>query len=170
LAVIDNDLRTLMKSSHFRKDIIADVLSIDWPTQTIILRNFIYTDILSDKRSAVRVELDDPTPVIVRYEEGGEAMGRLHDLSVVGLALIMPDDYEIVPDTKVQLSIRLPIIGQPGFHDLAIEGVYLKTIQTSQHVKHIFMITLDRRSENMFSQFISQRQLELVKELKEMCH
>lgn len=169
LAVLENDMRTLMKSSHFRKDIIADVMSIDWRTEIVILRNFIYTDILSEKRSAVRVDLDDPTPVIVSYEEGKETIGRLNDLSVEGLALLMPDDCVIDPETKVNLNIRLPIIGQQGFHDLTIEAVFLKTIQTSQHLKHIFMISLDRRSENLFCHFISQRQLELVKELKEIC-
>lgn len=145
----------------------ANVLYVNVRRQAATLNKFFFADILAERRSAIRLELEPPTDASFQF--GGESLpGSLINLSMHGAALLSdaPPPSEEPFDTTLQF--KLPNIIQNTFSLAKASGRYLGTTELEASKVFRFSMTPDSTLEQQISQYIFQRQVEIIRELKEM--
>jgi len=158
--VISFEKITVLKSSHFKRDVIANVNYVNVEKSRIILSTFSYAVVRADRRMSVRVELDEPLTASF-FHSKGSLKGKLVDMSLTGVSLSVATDPGITASEEGELDILLPK------DSTTVPAKLLKTMNTSDGCRLIFEITPSRTSEVSISQYIFRRQLEIIKELKD---
>jgi len=165
--VMGKTLKTFIASCNFRKHILADVFILTPRQQEVSLRNFIFTEVLSTRRNYIRIDMDEPTDIKLTIDNK-VVIGKLLDISLVSVAVALPDNIEIEHGTTVGLKMRLPAPGGITFVDMSAEAVFFKKIDTLHCSKHIFLLKESKLNEPILSQYMVQRQMEIMKEIKEL--
>jgi hypothetical protein len=158
--VISFEKVTVLKSSHFRRDVIATVNYVNVEKSRVILSNFSYAVVRAERRMSVRVELSDPIYASFSWE-GGTVSGKLHDMSLTGIAVNIVEEPDLSPSQKGELSVTLPI------GTIAVPASLLKILTVEGGVRLVFEIEVTRATESSISQYLFRRQVEIIKELKE---
>ena len=158
--VIARDKVTILKSVHFPRDVVANVTYVNVEKSKVVLSNLGYCIVRADRRMSVRVELGislKASFVTPQYD----VEGTLHDMSVTGMSIKVPGDPGIPLTEKGELSIELPT----GL--TTVPASLLKVIPDGTGCRLAFETTPSRAAELNISQFIFQRQVEIIKELKD---
>jgi c-di-GMP-binding flagellar brake protein YcgR len=114
----------------------------------------------ADRRLSVRVELTDP--VYATFTSPTTTVsGRLHDMSVTGIAFTVDTDPGIAISEAGTVTVTLPI----GL--VSLPAALLKVTPQEEGVRLAFQIEPNRESEEQISRYIFQRQVEIIKELKD---
>jgi hypothetical protein len=158
--VISFDKFTVLKSSHFPHDVIANVNYVNVEKCRVILSNFRYAVVRAERRMSVRVELSEPIYASFT-SENGTLGGRLHDMSLTGIAINVLEEPGIPLSEKGELSVTLPI------GTIAVPASLLKILTVDEGYRMIFEIEATRATELSISQFLFRRQIEIIRELKE---
>jgi len=161
--VMKNDNSTLIKSKYFHNELGVHCYAayVNVPKKTVILHNFAYAQIRAERREAVRVKVIDAQAVTFSYGEVS-IEGALVDISGTGISILSP----VAPATTADQSglLYFSLMGIP----LAVPGVFVRTVASGNngHIC-IFQMKPDRRSDTVVGQFIYQRQVEIIQELKD---
>ena len=158
--VISFEKVTVLKSSHFVRDVIANVNYVNVDKSRIILSHFSYALVRADRRMSVRVELSEPIYATFTHEDLS-ARGRLHDMSLTGISINVTADPHIPLTERGELSVSLPS------DVISVPATLLKVAPTIDGFRLIFEIEATRSTELNISQYIFKRQLEIIKELKD---
>ncbi len=161
--IIKHDNSTLIKSTHFHNELgvhcYAAYVSVN--KKTAILHNFAYAHIRAERREAVRVKIHGTMPVTFCYDNVA-INGTMIDLSGNGVSF----HSALVPATDND---------QPGFLQFTLNGTpvevpgsFVRTINQNDG-QNICMLQMrpDRKSDTLIGQFIYQRQVEIIMQLKE---
>jgi hypothetical protein len=151
---------TFLKSEHFPHDVAAKVYKANINRCIGLLHNFSYAQIRAERRRFVRVQIVDPIKVNFRRVDQN-FNGRLVDISIGGLSLESNDKIDIDLETAGILTAELPN------GNLEMPGRLLKVAETGDFWCYIFEIDASNRIEAAISQFIFQRQVEIIRELKD---
>jgi hypothetical protein len=157
--VISFEKVTVLKSSHFQRDVISNVNYVNIEKSIIMLSSFYYALVRADRRMSVRVELAEPIYASFCYE-GGTVKGKLHDMSLTGVSFNVTKDPGIPLSEKGELDVSLPSV-------ITVPASLLKIIPVEDGFRLVFEIEASRSSELNISQYIFRRQLEIIKELKD---
>lgn len=158
--VIDQEKVTVLKSSHFRKDVLAKVTYVNVEKSRVVLSKLGYAVVRADRRMSVRVELGISINASF-FTQDEQVEGRLHDMSLTGVSIKVEQDPDIPVSEKGDLTVALPTGG------ITVPASLLKVIQNPDDCRLVFEIEPSRAAELSISQFIFQRQVEIIKELKE---
>lgn len=158
--VIAQTKTVILKSSHFPRDVIAAVTYINVEKSRAIITKLGFGIVRADRRMSVRVEIGASLRGIF-CTEVGEAEGTLHDMSVTGMSMKLSRDPGIPVSQEGQLAIALPT------EVIDVPASLLKVLPTRDDCRLIFEIQPSRHAELRISQYIFQRQVEIIKELKE---
>lgn len=151
---------TILKSAAFPRDVLANVTYVNVGKSKIVLSRFSYAVVRADRRMSVRVELTDP--IYATFESpGGQVSGRLHDMSVTGVAINVPEEPEIALSELGNLTVILPI------GTLSLPATLLKVTPQLGGFRLAFLIEANHDTEKHISRYVFQRQVEIIKELKD---
>lgn len=161
-AVLGIQKQTLLKSSHFPHG-----LGVHCYIEYINVRNcmavvgrFAYATVRAERRNAVRVKIADQVTAMYQAEDQ-ELSGQLRDISVIGLAL---ESTSAAPAGLAENgTVTLNLLGSR----VACPAVFVRSVALEHGYLHTFSIELDAKQENVVSQFIYSRQVEIIRELKE---
>lgn len=162
-AVLGLQKQTLLKSSHFAGGLGVHcfVEYINVRNKMAVLGRFAYASIRADRRNAVRVYAGSPSITTQFQAEGQSVVGELKDISVTGMAVISSDELPSgLPEEGI---LRLNLMGQP----MEVKAAMVRSIPLDEGHLHTFRIELDAKLEEVVSQFIYSRQVEIIRELKE---
>jgi hypothetical protein len=151
---------SFLKSDHFPHDVVAKVYKSNINKSIGLLHNFSYVQIRAERRQFVRVQILDPMRISFSCVDQ-KIDGHLVDISIGGLSLRCPDKYSIDFDTAGILTAELP----NGV--IEVPGRLLKVAPVESGWHYIFVIDASPRIEAAISQFIFQRQVEIIRELKD---
>lgn len=158
--VISRDRLTVLKSSHFPKDVVAAVTYVNVEKSRVVLSKLSYGVVRADRRMSVRVEMG--SSVKVTFEGQDEKVdGTLHDVSLTGASIKVPYDPMFPVSEKGELTIALP------GGTIKVPASLLKVIYNDDGCRLVFEICPSRAAEGSISQHIFQRQVEIIKELKD---
>ncbi len=158
--VIDQEKLTVLKSSHFPKDVVAKVTYVNVEKSRVVLSKLGYAVVRADRRMSVRVEMG--TSIEASFATQDErADGQLHDMSLTGLSINVADDPGLSASEKGELTVALPAGA------ITVPASLLKVVPKSGGCRLVFEIEPSRAAELSISQFIFQRQVEIIKELKD---
>jgi hypothetical protein len=158
--VISFEKVTVLKSSHFPKDVLANANYVNVEKSRIVLSSFSYALVRADRRMSVRVELSEPIYASFTAE-GVTTGGRLHDMSLTGVSINVTDAPNLPLSQNGELAVTLPI------GTITVPASLLKVLTVEDGHRLVFEIEATRATELSISKYILQRQVEIIRELKD---
>jgi c-di-GMP-binding flagellar brake protein YcgR len=152
--------KTILKSRHFSHEVLANVFRVDIGKSLATVTNFAYVVVRAERRRCVRVTVKGRYEVI--FTDGERKLrGCLHDISLGGLAVVSSDasGFDTMTDGTLLLSL--------GDKPISLPARLLKIVTAEGEQRFIFEFEASSRDEGVISQFIFQRQVEIIKELKD---
>lgn len=162
-AVLGLQKQTLLKSAHFPNNLGVHcfVEYVNVRSRVVVLGRFAYATLRADRRSAVRVKVGAEIDTVFQADQQALA-GKLKDISVTGVAVV---SAEAAPSGLLEEGIlKLNLMGNA----LAIKALLVRSAELEDGgYLYTFKIELDTKLEEVLSQFIYGRQVEIIRELKE---
>lgn len=168
--VINMEKQTLIYShslSSFPEDLIGEAFYVSSVKKRVILCNFGYANIRSDRRQFVRVLLDNPVKAEIVLE-GDILKGNVKDLSLGGAAISTMSADLMVPGLEINIYLKLPDLNSGSMREVAVGATILKVIGTSVPFTCLVEFNSEKHSQQQIVSYINQRQVEIIKELKDV--
>lgn len=159
--VMKFEKRTIIKSQHFDLEVLANVFRVDVNKTLATLTNFAYVVVRAERRRFVRVTVKGRFDVI--FTDGERKLrGHLYDISLSGLAVVC-SEVDSSFDTLTEGTLLLSMGDKP----ISLPSRLLKILTADGEHRYVFEFEATSRDEAVISQFIFQRQVEIIKELKD---
>ena len=166
-AAISSDHYTLVRSKLFTNTLIAHVQYVNIKKHAVSLNKFAYVDILAEKRNAVRLDLDHPLLTALSFATDQHFTGMLVNISAQGLAIKVVEYVPIDSGTEMAVSFTLsdPVMLKDVPIDMPATLVDIKGDKSPY--TYTFKAYPAKHQEQLLSRFIFQRQVEIIRILKE---
>ena len=148
-----------LKADMFGEPVKAQISSVDYKRNILVLEKPRLSEIPAEKRKYVRVQLDEPIKIMVR-KENEETMGLIVDISAGGIRFYTGNVDNLQKGDKINV-----------FFELSGENVSAKG-----EIKHInktgngYMVGVqllpDLKTENLISDFVMSKQFQILRELR----
>ena len=168
--LINLEKKTLIHShpqNPFSEDMIGEAFYVSSAKKRVILCNFGYTRIRSGTRRYVRVLLDNPVEVELLFE-GDILKGNVKDISLGGLALRTMSSELLVPGLDINLFLKLPDSNGNQIHEVGMGATIIKVVGESAPFTCFIEFHAEKHSQQQIAYYINQRQVEIIKELKDL--
>lgn len=154
-----------IKCSYFDRPMLADVKDADVRRMMATLSNFRFVEILAEQRVSLRLKLEPPCDAQI-IGDGEPVDGKVLDISLGG-ASIRPSRPSFLREGKeTQLKVMVPNLLQGGDTELEVKATVVAIGRDDGEVCR-FSFESDPHVEGVISRFIFQRQVDLIRELKE---
>lgn len=168
--VINIEKKTLVYShakSPFTEDLIGEAFYVSSAKKRVILCNFGYAHIRSALRKFVRVLLDNSVEADLLFEE--EVLkGDVKDLSLGGAAISTMSADLLIPGLEINMFLKLPELGGDLTHKVSLTATIVKVTGTSAPFTCIVEFHVEKHSQQQISYYINQRQVEIIRDLKDI--
>jgi hypothetical protein len=166
LAAIMHCNEVYIRSPHFHLPILGQMDSIDIRRGLVRLSNFSYAELQAENRETVRVRFKRPTNIIIHCGLD-RISGVIHDISLGGCSIntLIRQGLEDAREIVVELKVIDKSTGLPNC--TRIPSSIIKISGHSAPFKCILSFNHTGQSERFLSILINQRQLEIVKELRD---
>lgn len=163
---IERDRYTFIRCDAFKHDICAHVQYVNIKKRAVSLRKFFFVEIMAEQRNSIRLVMDPPAEANFDLQ-GVKVNGRLLDISMTGAAVKLDHLYEFEEGFETILQIMLPNIAQNTHEQSKLPAKHVATKKLDDSYLCIFSITPDKILEQHISKFIFQRQVEIIRDLKD---
>jgi hypothetical protein len=153
---------TFVKSDHLPHCVIAKALRVKKEESLALLTQFSYVHIPSEQRKFVRVTVFDKVDAYF-CSDNREVRGTIADISYGGVSILAARETFLRENAKGMLTLCLPSA------KLELQGTFLRAYEQHPLKKYVFKVDADPKSEKIISQFIFKEQIEILRELKDMC-
>ena len=119
-------------------------------------------------RSSFTDVLERPTEAEMRCE-GVILSGSLYDISLGGFSIRAEHRCPFDKGVEVKLRVMVPNLLQDTLTGIDTAACHLETISEGEQDLCRFSFEADAQSETTISRFIFQRQVEIIREIKEGC-
>ena len=150
---------TIIRSSHFKHDVVAKVARAEPDKNFVLLNQFSYVQMLADRRAHVRVNVSEHIEVTFRVNQH-LLQGMLQDISVGGIAVMAQEQPEFNENMKGVVS--MPLDGDM----LQIPATLLRITDSNSEKVYAFMFNADSKIEKIISHFVFRIQSEVIRELR----
>lgn len=161
VVVMKLEKSTIIKSRHFPHEVIAKVFRSDINRCLVTLTKFAYGVVRAERRRFVRVAITESVDVVFMTDTA-TISGRMTDISVGGVSLRLEQENPAV-DVGCRGMARLSLQGTP----LEMPARLIKILPENDQIKYVFELDTSTREEAVISRFIFQRQVEIIRELKD---
>ena len=168
--LVNIEKKTLIYShfhSPFPEDIIGEAFYVSSAKKRVILCNFGYASIRSAMRKFVRVLLDTPVEAELIFE-GDIIRGNVKDLSLGGAAISTMSAELLKPGLDINIFLKLPEFGSNTILEVGMSATIIKVIDTSPTYLCFIEFHAEKHSQQQIAYYINHRQVEIIKELKEI--
>lgn len=166
-AAVANDKYTLIRSRFFPHDIVAHVQYVDINRHTVAFNKLCYVELLADNRAALRLNLEPPAEAVVKYESGIFA-GAIPDISINGLAVLTDSCMHLDAGVDVSVQFMLPDLEQQRHIPMVVPAKLVAFEADKAPYRFRFRISPEKDQEKMISKYCLQRQVEIIRNLKEI--
>lgn len=168
--VINMEKKTLIHShplSSFPEDMIGEAFYVSSAKKRVILCNFGYANIRSVMRRFVRVLLDNAVEAELFFEED-ILKGNVKDISLGGAAISTMSADLLVPGLEINMFLKLPELAGNSRFEIGMSATIIKVVGTSAPFTCIIEFHAEKHSQQQIAYYINQRQVEIIKELKDI--
>lgn len=156
-----------IKCDHFDCAILAEAHNVNMRTLAATLRNFSFVEIMAEKRRTLRLELQAETDAEIRAD-GVLTTGKLVDISLEGLSIRADRSCRLAAGEEVGLKVMVPDLLQNTLTPVANRARHVVTTREDGWPVCRFALESEPTSEATISRYIFQRQVEIIRELKEL--
>lgn len=163
---IANDHYTLIRSSIFPHPVVAHVQYINVKKHAASLNKLSYVEVMAEKRTAVRLNLEPPIRATIQHEDQ-QIVGELVDISTLGLAVMIDDYVDIVLGTEMTVKFMLPDPVLQKHTLVKVPSTLVGIAESASPYRYKFRIAPEKHQEQLISRFSFQRQVEIIRGLKD---
>lgn len=164
-AAIHHNMETIIQAPFLDTSILGRLTYLDGTHHLVSLGNFSYADVHFNKRAAVRVRLKIPLNVNLTADDR-PLSGMIRDVSLQGCCVTTPAGALLEKARTILLHLRL-------MHDStpleAHVPARLLRIDSAPLYNCAMAFDHTAETEKILAIFVHQRQLEIIRELKEKC-
>lgn len=156
---------TIIKNPHLQHDLHASACYCP-ETREVALSDFSYIEMLTDKRSSIRVRMHIPMKVLI--EAGTNKIpGRMLDLSLAACAVDLANGGLLGNLKYVHINLAMPP-ARAGMEagKLRVMARLTKTFQKERLLSCVFHFEHSKSSEEQIGKLVAMRQMEIIRELK----
>jgi hypothetical protein len=167
--VINLEHKALIRSHgkfSFREDMFGEAFYVNVARKKVILCNFGYAKIRSDMRRYVRVVLDRPLEAEMIVAED-ILKGSIRDISLGGASIHVTSKEQLPPGLDINMFLKLPDIANGMMHEVGVTASVIKVTGDEAPYNCFLEFFPEKHSQQQISYYINQRQVEIIKELKE---
>jgi hypothetical protein len=171
--VITLEKKVLIRShskSPVPDDLIGEAFYVNTARKKVILTRFHYAKIRSDLRRYVRVCLDGRRADVDIYLENDIVPASVIDISLGGLALQVDNPAGLEPGKEVNLILKLEAPAELALREIGATCTVTRLLGTTSPYTCILEFHADRHSQQALAYYINQRQVEIIRELKELAN
>ena len=168
--VINIEKRTLVRAPEngpFHEDFFGEVFYVNIARKKVILSRFGYARIKSGMRRYVRVSLDHAidADLVVDVDI---LKGSIKDISLGGAAMKMVSSERLPVGLELNLFLKLPDLSGRSVIEVGLGATIIKVEGDSSPYSCIVEFHPDKHSQQQIAYYINQRQVQIIKELKEL--
>ncbi|KAB0666740.1 PilZ domain-containing protein [Oryzomonas japonica] len=167
--VITLEHKALIRSHEkfsFREDMFGEAFYVNVARKKVILCNFGYAKIRSDMRRFVRVVLDRPLEAEMIVAED-ILKGGIKDISLGGASINVMSKEQLPTGLDINMFLKLPDIVDGSIHEVGVAATVIKVTGDEAPYNCFVEFYPEKHSQQQISYYINQRQVEIIKELKE---
>lgn len=164
---IATDHYTLIRSKLFQFPIAAHVQYVNIKKHMVSLNKLCFVEVLAEKRAAVRLDLDPPVRATIQFDDQA-VVGKLMDISTQGISMAL-DSYIALDDVE-EMSVKF-MLPDPILMKQTLIKVPAKLVAVSGNsspYRYKFRIMPEKHQEQLISRYSFQRQVEIIRGLKEL--
>lgn len=163
---IASDHYTLIRSALFPLPIVAHAQYVNIRKHAVSLSKLSFVEVLAERRAAVRLYLDPPVNATIQYEDQAIA-GKLVDISTQGLAVTVDDYAMLERGSEISVKFMLPDPVLLKHTLLKVPGKLVDIAGNASPYLCKFRISPEKHQEQLISRYSFQRQVEIIRGLKE---
>jgi hypothetical protein len=163
---IEESRSTFIRSSIFKHDVFSQVQYVNIKKKAAFFVKFSYVDIMAERRNFIRMS-PDPSPKVLIESTQGTIEGKLNDLSLSGLNISVDHFCPLEIDTETSIRFRLNNIEQNEYFKVIVPAKLIRITGDSIPYDYKFTIDIDKMLERQLSKYIFQRQIEIIREIKD---
>ncbi len=164
---IERNRSTFIRSPLFKHDVFAQAQYVNIRNKAATFTKFSYVEIMAERRNFIRME-PEPSPDAVIESPLGIIKGNLYDVSLSGLNISVDQYYPLEINTETSIRFRLRDIEQRLDITLNVPARLVGIMGGSSPYNYKFIICPDKLLERNLSQYIFHRQIEIIKEIKDL--
>jgi hypothetical protein len=169
--VISLEKKTLIRAhpkSPIPDDLVGEVFYVNIARKRVILTRFHYAKIRSDLRRYVRVCLEGRRADVDIYLENDIVVASVRDISIGGISLLLADTVGMMPGMEVNLMLKLEAPDEATLREIGTACTVTRLLGDAPPYTCILEFHPDRHSQQALAYYINQRQVEIIRELKEL--
>jgi c-di-GMP-binding flagellar brake protein YcgR len=163
---ISDEHYTFIRSKLFRHDIVAIAQSISIKRKAASLRQLCYVEILAERRNHLRLKLNPSIDAFYTSNQG-VVRGSLIELSTAGTIMTVYNPTDMGMEDEAQLLFLLPYSDQNTTCNIKVSARLITILEDRRPFRYIFGFAADKISERHIAKYLFNRQLEIVRELKD---
>jgi hypothetical protein len=164
--VIEDNRSTFIRSPLFKYDVFAQVQYVNIKKRAAFFAKFSYVEIQAERRNFIRMAMD-PKPGTVIESPVGNFTGEIFDISLSGLNVLINDSCPLEINSETSIRFALMDIEQNAKFNISVPARLIAIKGDHRPYSYIFTISLDKTAERQISKYIFQRQLEVIREIKD---
>jgi hypothetical protein len=162
---IENNRISFIRSSLFKHDVLAHLQYVNIKKKAATFVKFSYVEVMAERRNFIRM-LPEPLPHAVIESPLGTIEGTICDVSLSGLSISIDQSVPLEKDMETSIQFMLCNIDQSICFDVSVPGRLVAITGEKLPRSYIFSINPEKLLERQLSQYIFQRQIEIIGEIK----
>jgi hypothetical protein len=164
---IEQSRSTFIRSPIFKHDVFAQAQYVNIGKRAATFVKFCYVELMAERRNFLRLELQ-PSPETVIESPLGILDGKLHDISLAGLNILIDSYCPLERNTEMPIRFTLSSIEHNQSFNVTLPASMLAITAEAPPYNYAFAISPDKTLERQLSQFIFQRQIEIIRAIKDI--
>lgn len=159
---------TFVRCRALRHDLFAHVQYVNIRRRAASLRKLCYVEIMAERRNYIRLELDPYQSALIRTPDG-KIRGELTELSINGACVKVEQPCTLEIDDEIALSFMMHGIMHQNFDYNVKTAARLVGIEGDVLPRYYrFTIAPDKVLDRFLAQYLFQRQIEIIREIRDV--
>jgi hypothetical protein len=163
---IEQGRYTFIRSPLLKHDVFAEMQYVNVKKRAALFGKFSYVEIMAEHRSFIRLEPDPAVPVVIESALG-IAEGKLFDVSLSGVRIAIERYYPLALDSEVTIRFQLANMEQTVQVKIEAPARLIRINDAASPYYYEFTVSIDKTVESALSKYIFQRQIEIIREIKD---
>jgi hypothetical protein len=163
---IEKSRSVFIRSPLFKYDVFAQAQFVNIKKRAVSLVKFSYVEIMAERRNFIRVA-PESQPITTITSPMGLIDGHLYDISLSGFNIVIQHSVPLDIDSEVSTGFKLKNIEQGLNFAVNVPARLINITGDKLPRSYKFTFNPDKSLERQLSQYIFQRQIEIIKEIKE---
>lgn len=165
---ISDDNYTFIRSNLFEHDIVARAVDVDIRQKTVSLNRLCYVEICAERRNHIRLKVNPPIDALYVTSQG-TVRGEIVELSTAGTIMVVDYSVDIDIVEGGKLLFKLPDVNNSTFTHIKVPARIITVLDKTMPLNFIFGIASDKTNEKIIAKYLFNRQIEIIRMLKDGC-